>query len=282
MRVMIACLLAAITLTAQAPKPQDPPSDCAADGSVVNGLTGQPLRRANVSTGYSSPSGTSTDADGKWTISGIACGGIIFTAEKDGFIQNSYGRPAAKAQVNTALKPVTLTSGNVVHGLKIELMPESVATGRVLDDAGDPVSGAQVRAMRSFLREGKRMMLPSGYASSDSSGTYRMSGLAAGRYFLCATSSRVRYPIGGGNAVIYGENCFPGPVPANAQGGMQIGSGQEEHADFTLTEATGVHIRGAVSGGVPAPVTIQLFKIDANGFNGGTTLRPQQTRKRQV
>ena len=154
MRVTIAWLLVASALAAQTPKPQDPPSDCAADGSVVNGLTGQPLRRANVNTGYNSPSGTSTDAEGKWTISGITCGGIIFSAEKDGFIQNSYGRPAAKSQANTPLKPVTLTSGNVVHDLKIELMPESVVTGRVVDDAGDPVSGAQIRAMRSFLREG--------------------------------------------------------------------------------------------------------------------------------
>ena len=90
MRAPIICVLAAVTLTAQ------PPSDCAADGTVVNSLTGQALPRANVVPSSTNGSGTSTDAEGKWTISNLTCGQVVFAAEKDGYLQNGYGRAASR------------------------------------------------------------------------------------------------------------------------------------------------------------------------------------------
>lgn len=49
-----------------------------------------PVRK--VTPDSTSGTGSSTDSDGKLTISNITCGPVIFTAEKDGYIQNSYGR----------------------------------------------------------------------------------------------------------------------------------------------------------------------------------------------
>ncbi len=82
MRATITFLLAAATLAAQNPaarqQSQEPPSDCAADGTVVNSLTGQPLLRANVTPSSNDGSGASTDAEGKWTISHLTCGSMFF------------------------------------------------------------------------------------------------------------------------------------------------------------------------------------------------------------
>ncbi len=141
-KTALICLVLAMGLSG-APQQQELPSDCAADGTVVNGLTGQPLLRANVTPNSTNGSGTSTDAEGKWTISNINCGPVVFTAEKDEYIQSVYGRSVAGG-VGGAVKPVVLTSGSAAHNLKIELMPEAVVTGRVADDSGDPAPGAQV------------------------------------------------------------------------------------------------------------------------------------------
>lgn len=92
MRLTIACLFAA-SLAAQTAQQQTPPSDCAADGTVINSLTGQALPRANVTPNSTNGAGTSTNAEGKWTISNITCGSLAFSAEKGGYIPNSYGAP---------------------------------------------------------------------------------------------------------------------------------------------------------------------------------------------
>jgi hypothetical protein len=287
MRATITCLLAAATLAAQNPaaRPQqpEPPSDCAADGTVVNSLTGQPLPHANVTPSSNDGSGTSTDATGKWTISNLTCGSVFFRAEKGGYIQNSYGSVPAFGGV---VKRLILTSGSAAHSLKIELMPESVVTGKVRDDVGDPAAGAQVRAVISIMQNGRRTWVNSAAGNTDSTGTYRLGGLTAGRYFLCATSRQVRYPVGGGNPAIYGENCFPGPITGGAGSGLQIEGGQDMHADFTLSQVTGVHVRGTLAGmpqtpspGPAAPVaSVQMFRLEADAVIDRGAIRPQRAR----
>jgi hypothetical protein len=278
MRATLTCLLAAATLAAQnpavRPQPPAPQSDCAADGIVVNRLTGQPLPRANVTPSNNDGSGPSTDPEGKWKISNLTCGSVFFSAQKGGYLQSG------------ALKPVTLTSGSAAHNVKIELKPESVVTGKVLDDAGDPVAGAQIRTVLSLVRNGRRTMVNSNSTNSDGTGTYRLGELGPGRYFFCATSRQVRYPIGGGSPSVYGERCFPGPVTGNAGGGLQIDGGQEVHADFALDQVTGVHVRGTL-GGTPQPASpgpaaptavVQLFRLDANGVIDRGAIGPQRVR----
>jgi hypothetical protein len=287
MRATITCLLAAATLAAQnpaaQPQPQEPPSDCAADGTVVNSLTGQPLPRANVTPSSNDGSGASTDAEGKWKISNLTCGSVFFRAEKGGYIQNSYGSVPA---LGGTVKRLILTSGSAAHDLKIELMPESVVTGKVLDDAGDPAAGAQVSAVRSVVQNGRRTTVNSSLANTDSTGTYRLGGLTAGRYFFCATSRQVRYPVGGGSPSVYGGSCFPGPVTGSTGSGLQVEGGQEVHADFALNQVTGVHVRGTL-GGMPQPASpgpaapgavVQMFRLDADGRIDRGTMPSQRMR----
>lgn len=202
---MIACLVALVAPVAQnarvrrvtpgtAPQAPELPADCAADGAVVNSLTAQNVLRANVTPNSTSGTGSSTDADGKWTISNITCGPAIFTAEKDGYIQGSG-----------TLNPVTVVSGTPAHDLKIEFMPESLVTGRVLDDTGEPATSAQVRLVRSVVQNGRRTFQTWGNGTVDSYGLYRIGGIPAGQYIVCATYNRVRYPVGGGSATTCAE-----------------------------------------------------------------------------
>ncbi len=290
-KTIFICLVLAVGL-AGAPQQRELPSDCAADGTVVNSRTGQPLPRANVTPNSTNGSGTSTDAEGKWVISNINCGPVVFTAEKDGYIQSVYGRPAASA-AGGAVKPVVLASGSAAHNLKIELMPEAAIVGRVADDAGDPSAGAQVRIVRSMVQNGRRVTVSGAVTTTDNNGNYRLGGLDAGRYFFCATSNRVRYPVGGGSPTMYGESCFPGPVTGASGTGLQVEGGQEVHADFTLSQVTGAHVRGTLVGAPqtqpagamtsgpnpPDPTAIvQMFRTDMNGTIAPGAIAPQRVR----
>jgi hypothetical protein len=228
-------------------------------------------------------SGASTDAEGKWTISHLTCGSMFFRAEKGGYVPNSYGSVPA---LGGTVKRLILTSGSAAHNLKIELTPESVVTGKVLDDAGDPAAGAQVRTLISIVQNGRRTTVNSTSANTDSTGTYRLGGLTAGRYFFCATSMQVRYPVGGGSPSVFGESCFPGPVTGGDGSGLQIEGGQEVHADFTLSRVTGVHVRGTLTGmpvtpssGLTSPTAnVQMFRLEGNGGIDRGAMRPQRVR----
>src|ERR1700689_3439947 len=137
--------------------------DCSADGTVVNSVTGEPIARAHVNAipngtaGYS----TVTDSSGKWAISNMGCAPGVVQVTRPGFLQNPPGG---------AFRRVTLVSGSPVHDLKTELIPQSVAFGKVLDDQGDPVMGAQVTALVSRVVDGHLRFQASGMSRANDLG----------------------------------------------------------------------------------------------------------------
>ena len=304
-RIMSLSWLALITLLGQGlPEPQkariDGPSqkgewigDCMADGSVVNGITGQALSRAKVIPSSAPKDGVSTDIEGRWAISHLPCGATFFTAEKVEYIANSYGRSASfSSGSGGAPKPAILTPGSATHGLNIELMPKSVVEGSVRDEAGDPVLGAQVRIMQSVVQNGLRTTVPSSTTITNSSGGYRLYDLVPGRYFVCATSHRPKLPISTGEPVFYGESCLPGPVTPGAEGGLRIGGGQDVTVNFALTPVVSVHVRGTLIG-IPttAPpgslsankdvsplLIVQMLRVEASGMVARGAILPQEAR----
>jgi hypothetical protein len=91
---------------------------------------------------------------------------------------------------------VRVSSGEQVEGVRIELVPTSAMTGRVVDDTGSPVHSAVVRAVRAQYRDGRRIVAPCETGTldgatqvTDEHGEYRLFGLAPGDYYVTATAS---------------------------------------------------------------------------------------------
>jgi len=196
--------------------------DCTAEGTVMSALTGTPIAHAQVVAGKDN--GASTDSAGRWRIAAIPCDVKRFTVSHAGFLD------------------VTVEAGS------IRMTPEAAVFGKVLDDAGDPIAGAEVRIFKSVVQHGKRVMGSYGSVNANAAGEYRASSLAAGSYMLCARSSRVTYPVGGGGPVAYGETCSPA---------LPMEAAQERREDFHLPAVPGVHVRGTVTG-VPAGARIEV------------------------
>ena len=139
-------------ISGQPIQPVQPVSfDCAADGSVINSATGEPIPRAHVGV-LLPPSATSqsiTDSSGRWSLSNVACGRVQVVATRPGFLL----RPSA---------PVTLASGSPVHDVKIELIPQSVFYGKVVDDQGDPLTGVRIQVLASRVVNGRAILQASG------------------------------------------------------------------------------------------------------------------------
>jgi hypothetical protein len=226
-------------------------------------MTGEPIPRAMVSLGGYESAGSATDATGHWSISNTSCtNNRPVNATRIGFINSQMARNASGSRPTT----VNLVSGSPVSGVKISLMPESSIAGKVLDPNGDPIESARIQAVRVQVQAGQRMLVNAGASATDSQGNFRMGGLQPGRYVICAASAQLAYPVGGGPAMAYQENCYPGPVASGLSIAMPVEAGREVHTAFTLTPVQGVHVRGRVTG-VPATAmrsAVQLMNLPRN------------------
>ena len=263
---------------AQAPPPA---TDCAASGTVVNAMTGVPIPRASVTLGGADSAGSSTDAMGRWSIANTVCGPILPSATRPGFIPSNQ-RPGFFIAMP---KRIQLVSGSPATNLKIELMPEGAVAGKVQDSNGDPMENVQIRVMRVDIQQGKRTLgnTAGGAGAVDAQGNFRIGGLRPGHYFVCASSRQVTYPVGGGEALVYPESCYPGPPASGLTTALPLEAGREIRTAFTLTAMRGAHVRGTISG-FPATsrqgpqVSVQLQQSNGGiGGRGGGQVKPDGT-----
>jgi len=214
--------------------------DCAADGTVVNSVTGEPIARAhvNVVPGASAGYSTVTDSSGRWALSNMACAPAVLQVTRPGFLQNFV----------PGVRRLTLISGSPVHDLRTELTPQSVAFGKVLDDQGDPVMGAQITAVVAHVVEGRPRFRAAGMGTTNDLGEYRIANLSRGKYILCVHFNPPNGAERFASQTIAADTCYPGPVEGGVAGAMDLPAGRESKVDFTLNEVPAVHVRGTITG----------------------------------
>jgi hypothetical protein len=205
-------------------------AQCTVDGTVVNSINGAPIERAHIAiTSTNDTLFADSDATGKWIVEHVPCGDATLAVSRPTFLRTQ------QAIVKAA------------HDVRLKLTPQAVFAGRVLDEQGEPLLGAQVSLMTSRVINGVHGTQASTSEVTNDLGEYRFSGLAAGKYILCANSGGG--PITATGARSYSEKCYPGPLP------MDVAAGYEGRADFVLSPLTTVRITGQVSGQAAGELT---------------------------
>src|SRR5580704_10832490 len=117
-------------------------------GSVINHLTGEPVPKVRVSLFSVSEDDSRkqyaafTSEEGKFSWASVAPGHYIVQVRAPGFVM------APESASNTNLQ---LSSGGASTDLRFEIEPAGSIAGTVVDNHGDPVTGARV----SFEDEGR-------------------------------------------------------------------------------------------------------------------------------
>jgi hypothetical protein len=214
-------------------------------GRVLTADSGRPVRRARVMlNGQALPNGRAimTDDAGLFEFAELPAGRFTLTVSKEGFINISYGQ-RRPLQPGT---PISLEPRQEVLGLDIRLPRGGVVSGRIFDEAGEPMVGATVRLMRYQYAQGARTLMPAGSGRTDDRGQYRIWGLNPGDYYVSAVPSangplrpaleaaRAAIEARGGQGVVIGRGELPdtftfsagagGPFAA-AMGGPMEGGG---------------------------------------------------------
>ena len=113
-----------------------------------------------------------TSDAGKFIIRGVPPGKYELTVTRTGYVQSDQS--------------LTLVDDPPPRDVIVALNPTGAISGRIFDESGEPVIGAEVRAMKSFYRRGGRILVPMQSAVTDDRGEYRLFWLPPGRYFVSA------------------------------------------------------------------------------------------------
>jgi Carboxypeptidase regulatory-like domain len=153
-------------------------------GTVVSKVDSHPLANAQVAIASTKARQQSisvlTSDDGKFQFTGIPTGKYSLSGAKRGFIPAGYDQ---HDQFSTAI--VTGADLDTEH-LVLKLDPDSVISGKVLDEAGEPVRDATIALYRDNRFEGANRIQNFRGAQTNDLGEFEIPNLTPGTYFLSA------------------------------------------------------------------------------------------------
>ena len=283
--MLIALWLAAAAAGGQAipdreSQAREKPAAARLSGRVAAADTGRPVRGAIVHvvpTSARNPNErqglwATTDAEGRWALADLQPGGFTVSVEKGGYLTLHYGqkRPFEPG------KTIALSAGQSFENADVMLPKAGVISGKLVDEFGDPVTGALVRALRYRYVDGQRQLTPivEGMEAllqggvTDDLGNYRVYGLTPGDYYVCAV-----FVPRGESASHFGHppTYYPGTPAATEARRISIRMGQEAaNTNFNLSTARYASVSGTVVGssGSPIGATVTLRSSDASDLVG--------------
>jgi protocatechuate 3,4-dioxygenase beta subunit len=262
-----------VNLVVEPPSPRAPRTEMAStsersvEGGVLQGRvlseTGGPLERARVwlfrhGMGITD---ASTDADGRFVMSGVPAGRFALRGSYPGYVTLEYGQRRA----TEAGRTIEVRSDDTVTGLDLILPRGRAIVGSVADEHGEPVEGAVVRALQLRFVGGRTVAwrVPGVRdRRSDDRGHFRLFGLLPGVYLVSASvdapvSSETRVKARG-----YAPTFYPGSADVGDAWRLQLDLQQDAFgAHIVLAPSPAVRVSGTVvdSNGRPLNGTVLLI-----------------------
>jgi hypothetical protein len=192
-----ACLAARVVtsavLAAQGQAPATPGTGLIV-GHLVDAGSNVPIVNAIVSlTGGGIPTRrVIVDSHGRFMFSELPAGAFTIGAKTRGYLDSAYGqlRPDGLG------RPLDLREGERVTDVRVRMWRFATISGTVTDDAGDPVSGANVQVWRRTIVAGHWRLTYAGQSEyADERGAYRIISLPPGDYAVVITSLTSTLPV---------------------------------------------------------------------------------------
>ncbi len=247
-------------------------------GTVVNEVTGAPVKKAEVALsktdGPGPQSSAVTDASGGYSFSDLPAGRYRLRAEHADY-RGSAAERAGHFGVDVILQP-----GDDKTGVAIALTPSAAVHGKVMDEDGDPVRGCTVELMRYEWRGNERTLTNQQTTSTNDKGEYRVLSVAAGRYYLrVSAQKRIRQPhalmpakdVAKLPELGYATVFYPGAAEVSGATPLKLAGGAELRGiNVRLPKQRAFRVQGKLEG--PPEVfqpggILQLFPADSSGGN---------------
>lgn len=240
-------------------------------GTIVSKTDGHPLAVARVVIrDVKNPQNFEsliTSDDGKFEFRGLPAGKYSLEGAKHGFISGNYDQ---HDQFSTA---IVTGAGLDTESLVLKLSPDAVITGKVLDEAGEPVRKATVALYVLNHQEGVDQIHVFRNTQTDDQGNYEFTPLTPGTYFLSATA-KPWYAVHRYSEPTNSETEKYAEPAATVDRSLDVAYPVTYYADVTDAEsATPVPIRGGERLQVdihlnPVPALRLIFHVPGDNSNG--------------
>ena len=256
-------LLPLLFAQVQASAAQQVPLSYRISGVVVDAMTRVPVPRAEVSIFYrdEETSATASD-DGRFSFEGLEAGKYRLYAAARGYVREGYNQHGA------FLTAVAVGSGLDSEHVLFRLYPQAMIHGRVTDEHGDAVRGAQIQL---FATEQTHRRYPTSLRAQTQTndlGEYRFAHLLPGKYFLAVQArpwyaqtelSYLPQPEQQGQGtisfgrikkkpdplldVVFPVTFWPSVTDERGAAELNLAAGETEEANIQLGAVPAVHVR---------------------------------------
>jgi hypothetical protein len=271
-------------------------------GTVVNAITGEPIRRALVQIVVTQTFGVLSDSEGKFEFEGLPEGRLHVGVRKPGFFNESdikAGPVIASGGLSFGPEGDGTKVGPDTPPLTLKLIPEGVIFGRI-DTNGEPLEYISVKIFAIGIHEGGKYWEQRGETATDADGAFRASNLQPGTYYVMVggmwnSVARIR-PSAKEKEQGYGEVFYNNAEDMNGATPIEVSPGQQAETNFSLKPTSMFRVSGTINGlqgqgadlsfigssGVPArfpthfnPINGQFetmvpggaYTLEARGFN---------------
>jgi hypothetical protein len=148
----------------------------AADGSTLPGAT---IRILNTKTQQLVAS-TVSGEDGRFEFTKLKADKYSLSGVTGGYLESPYD------EHDNFSSAIVTGAGVDTESLILRITPEAILSGRITDEAGDPVRGASVMLYREGREEGRIRITGFRNAQTNDLGEYELTGLPPGKYFVSA------------------------------------------------------------------------------------------------
>jgi protocatechuate 3,4-dioxygenase beta subunit len=245
----------------------------------VTGTSGEPLAVSVTVASAAAPGvlgsrriSATSDADGRYAISGIPAGTFTVESTTVGYVTARHGSRDAQLPGLS----ITVKANDEIDGIDLVMARTSAVSGTVVDEAGDPVEGANVQLLRLAAQARGQINLPTAAdpfltstSATDDLGRFRLASVSPGQYLIAATIPDETGRLEGGPRLAYVPSYYPGTPDYAAAARVTVGI-EQDLSGFTIPigRTTVARVEGIAvdSGGRPLTGQIRLSRVRTPGI----------------
>jgi protocatechuate 3,4-dioxygenase beta subunit len=268
-RRVLPIVLLGIGFAVDGPRAQQAPPAATGfiSGQVVEGGSTRPVPGATATLTFVTPRGPArqiiADGRGRYVFSGLAAGEFRLTADKTGWRTGAFGLDRPAGGLAPSGEVLTLAPGGRATAT-VPVWRPALISGRVTDDAGQPLAAARVAAMQWAATRGRRNLVQVNTAVTDDRGQFTLS-VQPGEYMIAAISDQVRNLRG--RSHVFRQTFYPRSPATTGSTTVTVRSGDERNGiDIQLPLEPAVRVTGVLNrtdaGAMPQRLEALRFDSD--------------------